>query len=116
MWILHAPQPPLRQPTGMPRHIAFSIASSTCTSAAHWNPSPVLSMVTRNPIGELARDSAEVATADRQYRAGDVRRFVRGEEQDRRHLLVDRAVTVHQARCSGLIDDPLVPKLFLASG
>jgi hypothetical protein len=44
---LQAPQPPLRQPTGMPWQHACSIAASTCTSSPQAKDSPVLSMETR---------------------------------------------------------------------
>src|SRR5437667_12643286 len=52
----------------------------------------------------LVAPSAEVAAAHRQHRPGDVGRFVGREEQDRRALLFDRSVAVHQAGSFRLVD------------
>src|SRR5574343_1344428 len=60
--------------------------------------------------------SAEVAATDRDDRPGDVGGLVRGQEEDRGDLLVDRAVAVHQAGVDGLVDDALVPLGFLRGG
>src|ERR1700738_207615 len=59
------------------------------------------------------RHSAEVAACHGQRDAGDVRGFVRGQEEDCRGLLVRRAEALHQAGEEGLIHDLLVPDLLL---
>src|SRR5690606_38601113 len=57
--------------------------------------------------------SAEVAAAYRQGHAGDVGGLVGGQEEDRADLFVDAPVAFHQAAGDGLVDDLLVPALFL---
>src|SRR5438477_12713080 len=65
---------------------------------------------------EAVSSSAEVAAAHRQHGSGDVGRFVGCEKEDRRHLLVDRSVAVHQAGGYRLVDHALVPGGLLATG
>ena len=59
------------------------------------------------------RWSAEIAARHGQGHAGDVGGIVGGEEQDRRRLLLRRAVSLHQAGGDGLVHDLLVPGLLL---
>src|SRR5436853_7174657 len=57
--------------------------------------------------------STQIAASDRQHGASDIGGLIGSEEQDRRHLLVDGPVPVHQTRLLGLIDHALVPLAFL---
>ena len=69
--------------------------------------------VSASPVTACA--SALIATAHRHDHAGDVGRFVAGQEQNRPGLLIQRAVALHQAAVEGLVDDLLVPGLLLRS-
>src|SRR3990167_4170948 len=56
---------------------------------------------------------AQITATHRQGYAGDIGGVIGGQKQNRPNLLVDAAVAFHQAAAEGLIDDLLVPELFL---
>ena len=56
---------------------------------------------------------AEIASGYRQRHAGDIAGLIAGEKQDRIRLFRQRAVPVQQTARHRLIDDLLIPRLFL---
>lgn len=56
---------------------------------------------------------AEIASCYRQRHAGDIAGLIAGEKQDRIRLFRQRAVPVQQTARHRLIDDLLIPRLFL---
>ena len=102
-----------------PPACATKLSTSTCAGRRRWSRrsasgcagAPGASAAVPGEVHRKRRlmRSAEVAASYRQGHAGDVGRLVGGEEKDRRDLLVDAAVALHQAAVEGLLDDLSIP-------
>src|SRR6516165_911191 len=101
-------------PPSLPRPLTFVSRSRTslvCIRLSLISGSSVLIVVAGS--GAACGRSAEVPACDGHRDPGDVRRLVRGQEQDRRGLFLRRTVTVHETRRDRLIDDLTHPCLFI---